>query len=230
MADAILARLKELALQKNNPVGASIAPDAFCYNMVLASWSQSGEDETAAKRLWELYEEMKGAEALPHIAPDASTHSTLIFFYSKSNERQFAERAEALLQQMEDNNYRPNFRHYSAVMKGWINVGDAPSAQRVFEKRIDHYINGHNEGARPVPSNYDLITRAYVEAGDVPGAISFIDKIQDLQDTEKLPEGPNLQTCNYLLDACRASMDRKVEAQIPKINRRIEELLDRSYK
>jgi len=139
-------RLAQMKLAKN----PRIKPHAFCYRSVLTAVARLGTPE-AYERVWDIYEEMKS----DNVYPDASIFNALISIYSKSPQRKHLEKAEALIEIMENSlGIKSERRTFVPVINGWINAGDMASAQRVFEQHIEAYICRKIDGRKPLPPDF----------------------------------------------------------------------------
>jgi hypothetical protein len=228
-AEGILDRLREASKPKDhNP---NLVPNVYSYNSVMTAWARSGSP-TAADRMWDIYRKMTRRDK---IQPDNVTFTTLISFFTKSNERSLVQRAESLLQIMETSanpSVKPDHRHYEPIMEAWLKLGEPTSARRVLGFRINSFVASKNKYAKPGPKNYDDVMHAFLKAGNVHEATMFINKIQNLKDENLLPDGPCLGTYKVLLAAWKESPNHpSTERSIAKIETIISNLLERqTYK
>lgn len=225
-AEGILERLREASKPKDHD--PNLVPNVYSYNSVMAAWARSGSP-MAAERMWDIYRKMTRRDK---IQPDNVTFNTLIAFYTKSNERSLVQRAESLLQIMETSAnplVKPDHRHYEPIMDGWLQLGEPTSARRILGFRINSFVASKNNGAKPIPKNYDLVMHAFLKAGNVHEATMFINKIQSLKDENLLPDGPCLHTYEALLAAWKDFPNHpSTERNIAKIETIISNLLEKA--
>ena len=70
-------------------------------------------------------------------------------------------------------------------------------------------MNGNNEGAKPIPTNFHMVTIVWIGSGDLVNATSFVEKMTELHNAKHLPEGPDLCTFQTLLNAWKKSRHPK---------------------
>jgi len=214
-AEQILTHLKQLAKNKN----PDLKPDAFAYTIVMNAWAKSDHSESG-ERMWRLYEQMRENNVEPSIV----TFAVLISFFAKSKEQKVFQRSEILLQCMEESKHpdiQPDHRHYVPVIKGWLNIGDVDKASRVLVRSIQAYIEKKNMEAAPNAVIIDMVMQGWIKAGDLDQATSLIAKVQELKDSNVLPEGPNSRTYNSLLRAWVRSMHPEKDVNIQKLKDRL---------
>ena len=129
-----------------------------------------------------------------------------------------------ILQEMENSNradLRPGPRQYTAVIKGFIEAGDVQSATLVTLRSVEAYVNGKNDGAKPLPFTFHLVATAWIKSGDLVKATMFLDKMQELHETNRIPIGPDLGTYNTLLSCWGGSRHPKKTLYATKIQSKI---------
>jgi pentatricopeptide repeat protein len=216
--DQILTYMKDLAKST-----ASLMPDEISYNIVLAAWARS-HDPDAANRMWKIYER----SVLDQIKLDTVGYSTLIACLAKSRKLEHIQRADLLLQSMEKSNrldLQPDMRHFTPVIKGFVDVGDPESATRILMRIAEAYMEGKNNGAKPMPTHFHLVTKAWINGGDLEKATLVLEEMQYLRDTNCLPEGPDLRTYQALQAAWRESTHPNKEVHTLKIRAKIADSL-----
>ena len=212
--EQILDYMKELGT--TNP---SLKPNVYSYTIVLNAWAFSG-DPDAAHRMWRIYELMKR----DGVAMDVVFSTSLITFLAKIKTRKSLERAVFILQEMErspDVDLRPGPRQYGAIMKGFINAGDVERATLVMLRSVEAYVNGQNDGAKPLPFAFHLVATAWIRTGELVKATLFLDKMQELYESKRIPIGPSLGTYNTLLSCWGASRHPKKTMYATKLESKI---------
>jgi Pentacotripeptide-repeat region of PRORP len=191
-ADKILAQMK--VLEKSKP---ELRPNLNTYNTILTAWSLAGAHD-AGDRMWHVYEKMLADGE----QPDIVTYTGMINFYSASRRLDYIQRADNLLKLMEKSNLiNPDVRHYMAVLRAWIYTGNVGAGTQVFIRQVEGYINDKNIGAKPSKGGIRVVAKALISSKKLMNAMSFLEKMQDLHDSNYVPDGPDAQTYNMLLDA-----------------------------
>ena len=190
-AEQLLTRMKQLARTMN----PALKPNAYAYNIAMNAWARSSDSDTCG-RMWRLYQQMEE----DNVEPDFVTFTTLITFFAKLKEEELLERADSLLLCMEKSkrpDCLPDFRHFVPVIRGWLSIdgNGVENATQVLMRFID------SPRAKPSPEVIDMVMQGWIKAGDVDRATSLVDKMQELDDANLVPEGPNSTTYNSLLRA-----------------------------
>jgi pentatricopeptide repeat protein len=212
--EQILAYMKELA--KTNPL---LQPNVFAYTIVLNAWAGSG-DPNATNRMWKVYEQIKS----DGVQMDTVFYDSLLNYLSKSRKRVALQRAVLLLQEMENgkrSDLLPNSRQYTAVINGFINAGDMENATLVLLRSVEAYVNSKNDGAKPFPSTFHLLTMAWIKSGNLVKATLLLEKMQELHETKRLPMGPDLGTFYTLLSCWGQSSHPKKDLYKTKMESKI---------
>ena len=123
MAMDVFSRMKELRLAGRD----DLKPDIATLNAVLLAIKNSNEGPEACER---FLKSMEGSSD-PAAAPNAISYSTVISAWSKSRDKNRAERAIQLLERMEqDSNVQPNTVAYSSVLDVLAKSDDPKAVQR----------------------------------------------------------------------------------------------------
>jgi len=203
--------MKQLAKNKN----PGLKPGVYSYDIVMNAWAKSDHSESG-ERMWRLYEQMRENNVEPTIV----TFNTLITFLAKSKEREVLQRADSLLQSMEESKHsdiQPDYRHFVPVIKGWLSIGDVDGATRVLFRQVQTYIDSKNAAAEPNAPIIDMVMQGWIKAGDLDRATSLIAKVQELKDSNVLPDGPDSRTYSSLLRAWVRSMHLEKDVNIQKL-------------
>lgn len=130
--------LQEMLSSKDKDVW----PNIWSWNMVISAWSKSGSPHMMAERGEALFAQLeKHHEACGHSTetePITHTYNCLIACYSRSNLKDKAERAQAVLDKMQDLhqkhgkvNQRPDTVTYNSVMSCYGKSRDQNAPQHV---------------------------------------------------------------------------------------------------
>jgi hypothetical protein len=190
---------------KAEAINASLKPNDFCYNMVLAAWMNSGS-EKAAENMWRVYEKMLDSTTRTNMV----TYNTLIPFFASSRDRFWIKKADFLLALMEssdDPDILPDYRHFIPVTKGWIEVGEPYLAQIVLQRRVAAFRSGRNPDAKPAAANFELVIRGHLEAKDLLSATELLKEMEELYDDQILQQEPSRNIYGAVLKAWEDSDD-----------------------
>jgi pentatricopeptide repeat protein len=106
-AELVLEHMKKLGETE----GRSFAPNKYSYNILICGWAKSNSS-LSFDRVWGLYEEIVREK----IEIDMAIYNTLINFYAKLDSDNMIERADRVLQDMEERDgIYPDFRHFVPV-------------------------------------------------------------------------------------------------------------------
>jgi hypothetical protein len=213
---AAARKAEKLLDSMKNRKGTSVQPDVESYASVMDAWVCSGV-HYACKRILLIYQRMLADKINPNLA----TYNALIESLSASRTPEMLQKAESILDNLEDSllpYVQPNSKHYSSIMKGWIYLGDALSAQRLMERQIKFHIKNRSRRSRPIPAHYQAIIKAFTMTGDLAGATGLLDKIQLLKDEGMLPQGPSIESYEYLKQAWSASKEPDRDYQVSRID------------
>ena len=150
--------------------------------------------------MWRLYEQMKE----DNVEPDMSTFNTLITFFAKSKEHSELERADALLQCMENSDrpdIQPDHRQFTPVIKDGSALTNRIKRRKFSSAASTAFCKTKNMGTAPNAIIMNMVMQGWIKAGDLERATLLIFKMLELKDGNLLPEGPNSRTLNSLLDA-----------------------------
>jgi pentatricopeptide repeat protein len=200
--EQIIARMKE----------PTSKPDCYSYSIAMSAWSKTGHSN-GYERMWRLYEQMEKE----NLEPNFLVMTTLITALSKSKDQRWVERADALLQDMNDGkrpSIAPDHRLYVPVIRGWLDIGDLENATRLL-MRFAYARSSTPRCTKPNSMIVDIVTREWIKAGNLVRATSLVDNIQALKDANLLPEGPGPHTYRHLVEAWVSSMhpERAVNVQ-----------------
>lgn len=194
-AEQILAGMQNIAATRQ----PDIKPDVICYHVVMTAYENCG----SAERMWFLYEQMISN----NILPDLHIYTTLIVAFSRSLSREYLVRANHLLQEMEQHSsslVRPDFRHYVAVIRGWIRFGEVDRATDVLMQSVDAYLMGRKHNILPRDWVILLILKSWIRRGDLLRATSLLNKLEELC-SAGLPSPPSKRCYATVIEAWEKS-------------------------
>lgn len=210
-AEKMHNHMRALSLKKSDP---KLKPNNVTYNLILEAWVNSG-DPSAAKNLWNIYEQMKKVDKLT-IGYD--TFAILINALSCNtkgvrNKRRLLQ----LLHEVHANKVNTrNGSFYVIAIKGLMARmarEDVIAVTEVMKLLIDSYIQGHFtwDTDRLDRAKFNWVIATYIESNELELAIFFIeDMIQRAAQTKRVTNsapldvswiGPDL---NVILDLRKA--------------------------
>jgi hypothetical protein len=180
-------------------------PDVYSYNLVLSAIRKVKSPKNYRKA-WNLYEEMlkRGVEANMYIYTCLVTHLSS-FFHEEA-----AEMADQILRTMEDSrhpNINPDYRHYSSVVRGWLDVDNPEKATKVLMRSVDTHSNGRRSRwtAAPDAPTIDRVVQGWIHFGDLERASILVEDLRELKRSGLIPSGPSDKTIRSLVDAWERS-------------------------
>ncbi|OWZ53890.1 pentatricopeptide repeat protein [Cryptococcus neoformans 125.91] len=175
-----LGYLEEAGLHRARIVQAGFSPNADAYATMIASSKDTTDDALVARELWE---EALGMGVKPHLF----LYNTVISKLSKARK---AESALDLFMRMKSERIRPSSVTYGAVINACCRVGDALSAETLFEEMTSQ------PNFRPRVPPYNTMMQFYLQTQ--PNRERFLYYYGALQ-RARVP--PSAHTYKLLLDA-----------------------------
>ena len=201
--------------------GGSCQPNHISYNRVLQCWSKS-YDTNAVQHMWELYRECcrqyriqlaKDNEAAgdEKLQQQRATpmHSvcfdTMIKFYTDTSTLFSIQKALLLLEALEKSDtmdLKPDPWHYTALIKGLINVKDVDTAATVLRRAMErHFGNDSNQRHSPIntiPTMLHNVVVLWIESNQLDKASQYIDNYITLQDSCRRNETAAVHVFNII--------------------------------
>jgi pentatricopeptide repeat protein len=196
-SESFIAKLRAM---KNS----SWIPDAHCYTALIQAWANS-KTPNATDGIWKTYLRMVAYEIKPNIV----TFSILLKSLSESSVLAFVEKSETILMAMNnsgDVESFPDHRHFSMVIRGFLEVGELDSAERVLMESVRAYVDGDNVAAHPNSEIIDAVVQGWINKGELERAHTLMSDFQKLKDDKVIPMGPHRDTYQSLLDAMKNSL------------------------
>jgi len=147
----------------------NVKPDSISYNGVILAYCAGNSDVEYAET---LLEEMEKAQ----VKIDVFLYNSILDAYAKSQHKNSAKKAEALLTKMEekyadkggndDGVIQPNTISYTTVINAYAKMqskDSAINAERVF-KRMEAAYQAGNENARPNTQSFNTVINAWVQS------------------------------------------------------------------
>jgi len=200
----------------------AIEPTVYGFNCVIDGWARVahkfGSDESGKRAeallAWmiQLNELEEGKSR--NLKPDLITMNSLINAWSKSSMPNAAQRAQDILDYMEDNQelsgIRPNDVSYTSVIVGWTNSGD-PSAAKNAEKILLRMEKLYENGVTVVKPNvvtYSSCINAYSKLGQARRAEELLQRMQSQYEKDGDSElKPNVFSYNAVIRAWSLCQD-----------------------
>jgi len=182
------------------------------FSTTIHAWARSGHPEGAA-RAEKLLRAMHDLEdSGGHVSPNTITYSACILALRNSNSSDAGERAEALLQKMEESeekgrtNLKPNAITYTNVMEAWINSRQHNSLDKVetiLERMIQRSKIEGNSKSAPTTVTFNVVMKA-IQHSSHPAkhkkAEELFNRIKKMQDSDNIK--PDIRTYNLVSESC----------------------------
>jgi hypothetical protein len=211
-AVALLLRMKNRA----KAGVADVQPSLWTYSLVIGAFANCNDPE-AAKRVWSLVEDMK----VEGVDMNSVIYTQLIYYFCKSPaERQLLVKADLLLKQMEESenpNLRPDYRHFSIVKKGWLELCEIDEAEDILLRWIEATVKANHQTGIVKPVHFESIIMAWIHAGDLVRATRLLFQLDEMSCLRKIKEGPGLSIHTTLLQHWEGSQDQKKYKYIPRL-------------
>jgi hypothetical protein len=199
-----LKTLKDI--QRTDCGTSSVPPNATTYynvmnNIFFASLKLTNDgNHDWVDDMWNIYQEMK-EKSFP--LRSSSSAQLVDYICSKANAGNVAlmERAMSLMkdiEETEDELSKPDHRHYTSIVKGWLKVGDLSNATSALLRSVE--ITSLDQ-EKPNQNVISLITDRWIDHGDLEQASLFLEKIRSFHDDKLLPRGPTRGIYERLFNA-----------------------------
>jgi hypothetical protein len=195
-AESLIAKLRTM---KNS----LWSPDAHCYTTLIQAWANS-DIPNAMDGMWRTYLRMVAYGIKPNIV----TFSILLKCLSKSSVPAFVKKSETILMAMHnsgDVETFPDHLHFSLVIRGFLDLGEIDSAERVLMVGVRAYVDGENVAAHPNSQIIDAVVQGWISKDDLERAHTLMSELQKMKDDKVIPMGPHRDTYQSLLDAFKKS-------------------------
>lgn len=150
-------------------------PDTVMYATVIDAWSSSGLTEAAPERaealLWEMQE-----SPLKQVEPSVLVISTVLNAWANRGTLGAAERAEAILNRMEDlyqsgnRRMKPDAQCYGTVIASFAKAGQGSRAESVLQRLQVLYGDTGDCSVKPNTVNFNSVISAWANGGDAARA------------------------------------------------------------
>jgi pentatricopeptide repeat protein len=155
-AEQILHYMKFLA--KNGK--PELQPTITEYHAVLMAWARAGVPQSYDK-LWNVYQLVKADNVVLNFA----TYTSLLMSFAKFKRPDSIEKAENILSCLEHSKkFQPNSRHYTAVIKGWLDEGDPEKAMRVLIRCAKVSAKNQDKSQEPDTIIIDMVRKTHEHA------------------------------------------------------------------
>ena len=132
----------------------------------------SSVDRNAAARAQKVFDEMYEAHVMeerPELWPNVTIYNLLIDAHAWSHSRDGGEKAQLILDRMQDGTVeeiaRPNVDTYIKVIEGWANRRKPERAEQVFESLKERYESMKGDDIRPNTGAYNKLIKAWMKSG-----------------------------------------------------------------
>jgi len=196
-AGNILARM-HAAYKRGNE---DAKPNAMVYNTMINVWAKS-QDPNSAK----LAMNILGLMRKQGLRPDVFTYTSLMDLYAKQGTLEAAEKARALLDEMEREynetgirEIKPNVRTYTSVINAIARTRKNPQeAEAILDRMLDANV-------QPDVVCYNAVINAYGWSdleGKEQHAYAVLDRMLRSYKSGNTYSKPDIITCNSILNSC----------------------------
>jgi hypothetical protein len=163
------------------------------------------------------------------VEPNLVTFTALIQTFSESQDIDLVEKAELLLDEMDQHEVFADHRHYYPIIKGFLTCDAVHRATKVLMRSIDTYLNDKNirELAAPNDIIMDRVLQGWARKGDLTRATELMSSLNEMNKEQKLPFGPSLRTFTNLRNKWMKSDLPDRNEQIVKLDEAIAEIMKR---
>ena len=217
------------------------APDCFepniaTYTMILdgaAHCPNPSERLVFTEMLLERLMEESKTNSL--VRPTVVTFSTVINAWARTGSSKAAEKAEALLHQVQelhnsqgwpDVDVKPNTVMYTAVINAWANAGNAKRADLLLQQMYQEYAVEHNHDVKPGIRTFNTVLSAWSKSHQ-PDALehaqALLRKMRELYESGLLDCNPNVISYNTILQ--NMSKQRNKPQEVEKAESYIQEMI-----
>ena len=214
-AEKVLTSL--LGLSKDYP---NLLPDSKAFEKVILSWSKTKKNPSAAKNaeslLWLMDRKFKETKNT-HLRPTGKSMELVLVAWSRSNQSDAPQRAEAILKEMErryaagDTDMRPSRGAYTTVMLAWKRSRRDDShvkVQGIFDTLVRLYEEGNNDHLRPDLHVYSVLMDSWAERGDATQTQAIFDKmVHDFRSNGNKEAKPDMYAYNKIFRSLAFSKD-----------------------
>jgi hypothetical protein len=119
---------------------ANVQPNTITFNAAISAWG-NGQDPQRVVRAQALFQEMRKmyGSGVREVRPDVVTYSSLIHVLINSDDPSAAgEQADKYLQEMENENFKPNAFVYTNMIKAWSRCKGPNAKERI--KELNSYL------------------------------------------------------------------------------------------
>lgn len=179
-------------------------PEARSFSAVIAMWAKLGVTDRAYGLLKELEERYFKNRNARHLRPDPICYRTVIGSLSKTKDFsiEHAQRAQELLDSMQNLGYPLNLLTCNTVLNCWSKVRKPEEVERLLSKMIQM-------GLSPDIVSYNTVIQTHARAGNADRPQELLELLLSSSPSEKLPK-PNTRTFTSVVTAL--SRLKKLEA------------------
>eukprot|EP00980_Cylindrotheca_fusiformis_P011892 scaffold2830_cov131-Cylindrotheca_fusiformis.AAC.13 len=217
-AESMLNEMENLRLDYPN-----LAPNTICFNAVLKVWSKSGIVRGAAERSEELLNRMISLceSGRSEVMPDTTSFNTVIHTLAKGKERNRENRAEALLELMNELSSdgspcgircRPDQVSFNTVLDCWACSQSRGSARRATAilQHMEQRYSANKSDFHPDVTSYSTVINAWSRSKEKDSILRAEEVLRWCEEAHSkgIPGvKPNTLTFNSLINCYSKSKD-----------------------
>ena len=194
----------EKVLDKLDSIAPHILPDVKTYNMIIDA--KIMQDPFKAPQFAEGMLEIMHRESSSNrlVEPNLVTYSSVINAWSKSGLQNAGEKAEALLQRMQELGLKLGTISFNSVISAWANSNDPTAGQRAefLLRRMLELSRQGNDDMHPDTITYNSVIDAWAKSGNLSAgkkAESLLSEMAEQYNTGNGDTKPNTLSYNSII-------------------------------
>ena len=168
----------EKVLEKLDEYAPYLLPDVRTYNMIVDTAIKHGskKNPSGGPKFAEAVMDrmLQEAKSNPKVVPDIVTYNTVIDAWAKSGDRGAPQRAEAVLESMQElykagnSDVKPDTISFNSVLSAWAKIGNRGAAERAESilKRMQELHEGGYPDVKPNTISFSSVISAWANSGE----------------------------------------------------------------
>ena len=218
----------EKVLDKLDSIAPHILPDAQTYSMIIDAKIMQDPLKAPqfAERMLEIMHRESSSNRL--VEPNRVTYNSVINAWSKSGLQNAGEKAEALLQRMEELGLKLGTISFNSVISAWANSNDPTAGQRaeLLLRRMLELSRQGNDDMHPNTITYNSVIDAWAKSGDLSAgkkAESLLSEMAKQYNTGNGDTKPDTLSYSSAITAWANSRDPNAGTHAEALLKRMEE-------
>lgn len=228
---AILQRMDHLHAQGNE----FVKPNAYSFTALIDTFANAGMPTQAE----EWFEEMEARYEQcgeDDVKPNVRSFNAVINAWAKSHQSSAPQRAEALLDRMDqlyamgNVDAKPNNVNFNTVIDAWSKSSLSGSAQRAEEllQKMEARYEAGDEDVKPQTRSFNTVIDAWARSGNPERAEMLLRQMNELFEHGNIDVQPNVRSFNSIINAWAKSKDANAAQKAEEILEHMEHLCTQS--